>query len=93
MPYQPTVRELRPVRDRRRLEAALRARNLSGSELSRLVTALGAPASKQAISHLRHGRTRSVRAELADAIERVLAVEPGHLFGIEAGTTRDGEEW
>lgn len=81
MPYQPPTRGHRPLRSRARFEQALRAADLSAAELARVATALGAKTTRQNMANIRNGSTRSVRAELAAAIERALHVEKGDLFG------------
>lgn len=75
MGYQPLRDNQAVLRDRNRLEEAMKARNLSGHELAKLTET-----SPQTISQLRKGMRQSVGDELARRLERSLRVETGHLF-------------
>jgi transcriptional regulator with XRE-family HTH domain len=81
MPYA-RIEPLVDVR-RDRLEQAMRARDVSGNELARLV---GTTPSE--INGLRRGDVRRTRVSLARAIEKRLRVPTGSLFG----TTDDDVE-
>lgn len=75
MPYARPHTRYVPLRSPRNLEAAMRRRDLSGSELAHLVDT-----HRQTISNLRNGNRAAVRLELAEAIEDALRVRRGDLF-------------
>lgn len=75
MPYSRPHNHYAPLRSTRRLEAAMRKRDVNGSEL-----ALLADTHRQTISNLRRGERGAVRQEVAEAIEDALRVDRGHLF-------------
>lgn len=80
MAYRGPITGLATVR-KDRLERALKARNMSGTELARLMGT-----SQQRVNGLRFGRTSRMRADDATRIEAILGVERGHIFtyGVKA---------
>lgn len=64
-----------PLRGQPRLEAAMKKRDVNGSELAAL-----AGTHRQTISNLRRGERGAVRQDVAEAIETALRVERGYLF-------------
>lgn len=73
--YRSPMRSLARLRSRRRLEGAMRSRDVNANELAHL-----AGVHRQSISKLRRGEAHRMKAESAYAIEKALRVERGHLF-------------
>lgn len=78
MAYAPPLRKVK-LRSRDRLERAMRARDVNGSELAALTDT-----PRQSLSRLRRGERDSINERTAAAIEKALRVAHGDLFEYEA---------